>query len=69
MIRKIKAAWRLLFCHGYILCTIEKKKANQPFYDHNVTNDDVVYYNQFITDLYKGNQDPLRQAKEILNNG
>lgn len=67
MRRKIRAAFRILFCHGYILCTIKKGKENTPFYDHNICEEDVLRYNAFILSVYAGNQSALRQAKEMLD--
>jgi hypothetical protein len=54
----------LLTARGYILTTITKPEA--PFYDHTVCEEDVLHYNGFINSLYEGNQDALRQAKELL---
>lgn len=64
LIRKLKAWYRLLTARGYILTTITKPEA--PFYDHTVCEEDVLHYNGFINSLYEGNQDALRQAKELL---
>ena len=67
MIRKILAAYKILTCHGYILCTIKKGQESYPDYDHNVTEESVLRYNGYINSIYNGNEDALRQAKEILN--
>lgn len=63
--RKLLAAWRLLRSRGYILCTIHDDPSHIN-YDHNVCEEDVIYYNGYLNALYEGEVDALRKAKEIL---
>lgn len=65
MIRKLKAAWRLLRSEGYFLLTLQDKEGNC-FYDHDISDEQVLFYNGYLNEVYRCNMDALRQAKELL---
>lgn len=70
MRRKLAAAWKILTCKGYILCTIKDPKC--PDYDHNVTPSTVLKYNQYLIDFYQdaeaGGEAFVNEVKDLLGN-